>query len=63
MNRARTDANTVSVTLTGTPRAVIALARALAAVTHITAMNHHVNGDQVIRIDATCHHPTRDGQT
>jgi hypothetical protein len=56
-------ADTVTVTLAGSPAAVIALARALTTVTAVTGMSHHVEGDTVIRIDATCHHPTRRGTT
>jgi hypothetical protein len=57
MTQVQTDA--VTVTLTGSPKAVLALARALATVTAITAMTHHVDADAVIRVDATCHHRTR----
>jgi hypothetical protein len=45
----------VTVSFSGAPRAVTAVARALASVVTVTEMRHHVQGDAVIRIDATCH--------
>ncbi len=47
----------VQVTFTGSPQAVVDLARALAQVAVVTAMRHHVEGDEVIRLDATCYRP------
>jgi hypothetical protein len=48
----------VQVTFTGTPRAVADVARALASVVPVTSMRHHVRGEAVIRLEATCHHVT-----
>jgi hypothetical protein len=45
----------VQVSFTGTPQAVTAIARALASVACVTGMRHQVQGEQVIRLDATCH--------
>ena len=45
----------VQVSFTGSPQAVTAVARALASVACVTGMHHQVQGDDVIRLDATCH--------
>ena len=45
----------VEVSLSGDPAAVVAVARALASVTVVTGMRHRVQGDDVIRLEATCH--------
>lgn len=59
-------AELVQVAIVGHPTAVTAVARALATVTVVSGMSHHVQADAnpahgtapVIRIDVTCH-PTR----
>ena len=48
-------ADVVAVSFTGSPQAVTAVARALASVVPVTSMRHRVQGDDVIRLDATCH--------
>jgi hypothetical protein len=58
--RAPKPAQLVAVTLTGDPKAVADLARALATVAVITEIRHHVtaDGDQAgIHIQATCYRP------
>jgi hypothetical protein len=52
-------AQVVQVQLTGTASAVAAVARALASVTVVSSMSHHVNDrdgeDGTVRVDVTCH--------
>jgi hypothetical protein len=50
-------AQLVTVALTGDPKAVADLARALATIAVITGMNHHATTDTTIRIEATCYRP------
>lgn len=50
-------ADVVQVSLTGSPAAVVAVARALAQVVVVTAMAHRPTIGEHIRLDATCHHP------
>jgi hypothetical protein len=48
-------ADVVQVSFTGNPKAVVSVARALASVVTVTAMRHHAQADDVVRIDALCH--------
>jgi hypothetical protein len=53
----------VSVRLTGHPAAVAAVARALATVTVVTGLSHHVgDSDTAIALDATCYPTQRLGK-
>ena len=52
----------VQVSVTGTPAAVTAVARALAQVVIVTSMTHRPTTADRIRLEATCYHPDRFGR-
>jgi hypothetical protein len=52
-------AEVVSVSLSGHPAAVAAIARALASVTVVSGMRHTATTDVTIRVGVTCHLPRR----
>jgi hypothetical protein len=55
----------VTIVLTGPPRHVLAVARAIAGVVVVAGMSHHVTdgrgstGTPIIRLDVTCYPPQR----
>ena len=52
----------VQVCFTGSPTAVVAIARALAQVVVVTGMSHTPTTGERIRLEATCYHPDRTGR-
>jgi hypothetical protein len=50
------------VSFTGSPTAVVAVARALAQVVVVTGMAHMPDASERIRLEATCYHPNRTGR-